>query len=250
MRIGPGETADRHYDSNRYPDGQPCLKSDRLLAEQEGIEVRIYQRGGCAYANLLYPSEGECRSFVTAATEAILHAATPGDIVFLASLRSHRLTDQFSPRAASIEGLIGWQASPPEIEARRKALEEADTLISLLTAAGLRVVIDEPKPVFATAPFRCTDWFNSKNSGLPRPHHRVPRDGLLALHGQVRASIAELGAKWPSLIVWDPFIILCPNSLCSTASAEGSIFFDGDHLSGLGNRQLFPSFYRIIRTAL
>jgi hypothetical protein len=121
----------------------------------------------------------ECRSFVTAATEAILHAATPGDIVLLASLRSHRLADQFSPQAASIEGLVGWQASPPEIVARRKALEEADTLISRLMAAGLRIVIDEPKPVFASAPFRCSDWFNSKNSAC----HGVtePRDGLLVL---------------------------------------------------------------------
>ncbi len=203
---------------------------------------------GCAYANLLYPSAGECRSFVTAATEAILNAGTLGDIVFLASLRSHRLIDQFSPHAASIEGLVGWQASPPEIEARRRALEEADTLISRLMASGLHVVIDEPKPVFASAPFRCSDWFNSRNSVCRG--FAEPRDSLLALQSQVRASIDELRVKWPSLIVWDPFIILCPDGLCSTVSAEGSIFFDGDHLSGLGNRLLFPSFYRTIRTAL
>jgi hypothetical protein len=33
MRIGPGETANRHYDSNRYPRRAAMPKSDRLLDE-------------------------------------------------------------------------------------------------------------------------------------------------------------------------------------------------------------------------
>ena len=46
----------------------------------------------------------------------------------------------------------------------------------------------------------------------------------------------------PDVSVWDPFPILCPEQTCSAYREGRPLFFDGDHVSGYGNRLLAPSF--------
>jgi hypothetical protein len=55
-------------------------------------------------------------------------------------------------------------------------------------------------------------------------------------------SISKLKDEFPELSIWDPFNRLCPEDQCSSWDDEGPLFVDGDHLSGHGNRVLYPSF--------
>jgi len=217
-----------------------------MLAEQEHIDVRLYTGSGCTYANLLNPAAANCRPFVESVTEDVLRNARPGDIIFLASLRMVRLMDEYSESAASIHGLIAWQATPGVIEERRKAYEETAGLVAQFAAKGLKIVIDAPKPVFKAAPFRCADWFDRDNP-MCRAGLAVPRDELLALRQPVMESLDRLSAAYPGIVVWDPFPVLCAEATCRAITESGPLFFDGDHLSNVGNRVLFPHFVAVVR---
>ena len=217
-----------------------------MLAEQEHVDVRIYYQPGCSFANLLHPSTAVCLPFVKAATDDILGKAAPGDVVFLASLRMNRLMDQGSTSAASVRGLIAWQMTPGQVEERRKAYDEATHLVGKFAATGLRVIIDAPKPVFKAAAFRCSDWFNRGNP-ICQGGLTVPRAELLELRQPVMDSLAALSTAYPQLVTWDPFPVLCPGTSCRAVTGDGPLFFDGDHLSNLGNRVLYPNFLSVMR---
>ena len=88
----------------------------QMLAEQEHVDVRIYLQAGCSYANMLDPATANCQPFVESATQSVLRDAQPGDIVFLASLRMPRASDQYAKSAASIHELVTWQSSPGAIK--------------------------------------------------------------------------------------------------------------------------------------
>ena len=50
-------------------------------------------------------------------------------------------------------------------------------------------------------------------------------------------------SRHKDLQIWDPFPILCPGERLSAFDENGlPVFYDGDHLSGHGNRLLAPSF--------
>lgn len=216
-----------------------------MLAEQEHIDTRIYTGAGCTYANLLQPAGDSCQRFTKSATEAVLRDTQPGDIVFLASLRMPRLMDQYSESATPIREMIALQATAGMAEERRKAYEETAALVEQFSAKGLKVIIDAPKPVFRGVPFRCADWLSRSNpmcAGLT-----VPRAELLELRQPVMASLHQLAAAYPGVVVWDPFPILCPGPLCHAINEHSPLFFDADHLSNVGNRVLFPQFAAVVR---
>jgi hypothetical protein len=58
----------------------------------------------------------------------------------------------------------------------------------------------------------------------------------------VLQSLPTLKAEYPSLVVWDPFSILCPSSVCSAFRDGKPLFFDQDHLSGYGINYYFHRF--------
>lgn len=207
------------------------------LRQQEGWVVSAHFKGGCAVADLLHPASAACQPHVRSVVEDVIHQAKPGDWVFLVSLRSHRLGDQ-------------WQVfSERQLESARRASEvsghaavaEASALIGRLQAAGLRVIIDAPKPVFRSPPFRCSDWFNA--------HHPICAEGFQVSQAYLQQSratvmqrIAALKADHPGLHVWDAFPLLCRQAHCSAFQDGHPLFFDGDHLSGYGNQYLYPYF--------
>ena len=124
---------------------------------------------------------------------------------------------------------------------RALALEQASEIIQEFENQGMYVLIDAPKPIFRSPPFRCSDWFNEMNP-ICKHGFTISRDFLLEYRKPVMNSL-EILKKWHTrLIVWDPFFILCPNVKCSAFQGNKPLFFDGDHLSGYGNKILFPSF--------
>ena len=73
------------------------------------------------------------------------------------------------------------------------------------------------------------------------------RDTVLQLRAPVVEALHGLAMRFPRLIVWDPFPVLCPGTICAAADERGPLFFDGDHLSGVGNRVVYPSFAALLK---
>ncbi|RCW74671.1 hypothetical protein DES41_102995 [Pseudorhodoferax soli] len=120
--------------------------------------------------------------------------------------------------------------------------------MSTLQEAGLLVVIDAPKPIFKSPAFRCSDWFNARNP-ICAGGFVIERDFLEQRRRPVMNALAELKTLHPELAVWDPFPVLCPETVCSAFDGPLPMFLDGDHLSGHGNRVLFPSFLAMLESA-
>ena len=75
----------------------------------------------------------------------------------------------------------------------------------------------------------------------------MSRDFLLALRKPVIESLNELDVTFDNLFVWDVFTKLCPDDFCSPYDSTGKpLFFDGNHLSGHGNRVLYPGFEMLL----
>lgn len=219
----------------------------QVLREQTGAQVFLYSRGGCAVAGLLNPASTQCHARVAETAAEITSKASAGDIVFLASLRIPRLADQWEVfgTPSSVHG----DAPPAFNEERLKAVEDAAALVDIFDRAGMRVIMDAPKPIFKSPPFRCSDAFNASNPVCAGGF--VLERSFLESHRQpTMDALARLKALHPSLVVWDPFPILCPGNACSAFDGGLPLFFDGDHLSAHGNRVLYPSFLDVVMSSL
>jgi len=211
----------------------------QMLMDRQGLAVRQESKGGCAVAGLLERAGADCAAFAEQSVANVVAAASPGDVVFLASLRMNRLGDQWG-ELSDLEA-ARRQSGPEAAESRAAALREADALITRLEGAGLTVLIDAPMPVFKSPPFRCSDWFNRHNP-VCAGGESISRGFLLERRQPVMDSLAKLARAHPGLVVWDPLPLLCPKESCTALDGKLPLFFDGDHLSAHGNRVLYPSF--------
>lgn len=110
----------------------------------------------------------------------------------------------------------------------------------------MTVLIDSPKPALLIPPYRCSDWFNRINP-IAKPGNKVSRKLLTKIRTPILNSINQLQNLHPNIHIWDPFPVLCDKPECSAYDKNGlPIYYDGDHLSGKGNRLLVPSFEKKI----
>jgi peptidoglycan/LPS O-acetylase OafA/YrhL len=218
----------------------------RELALQTGVEVLSYNNGGCAFIGFLPVDRADatrCKAYDDDAFAEILDKVRPGDVVFLPSLRLPRFSDQFArfdDRAAHDAMFSG--ASLTE---RRAHEQEAIQLLHKLTARGAKVVLEAPEPVFRMPAFRCADWFNRDNP-ICTPGGQVTRADVETYRAPVLDSYARITQAVPSVSVWDPLPVLCPDDVCSMHTGGVPLFFDGDHISGYANRLLAPHFQQFI----
>lgn len=222
----------------------------KRLSDETGMEVHVYGSSGCSFANLLKPvsaSAPKCIDFSRASLDDITRLARPHDVVLLASLRVERIGGQH--RLYDTDKIIREQREPGARAALDTAFAEATAEIAELDKLGVHVVLEAPKPVFKSPPFRCADWFNADNP-VCRAGFEVERRFLLQLRAPVMASIGRLAAAYPSIVVWDPFHVLCPTDRCSAWDGQQPLFFDGDHLSAHGNRMLYPGFAAMLKAML
>jgi peptidoglycan/LPS O-acetylase OafA/YrhL len=220
----------------------------RRYADEHGVNVWLFRKGGCPIANLLQPSASlstDCQRWLHAVLANIDEKAKPGDLVFLASMRAVRFGDQWV--SFDIPKQISEQSSPQAREAQAQAYAETAQLLTALERRGLKIVVDAPKPMLMSPPFRCSDWFNAKNPICARGL-TVNREFSLANREPVVAALRSLQQQDPGLIVWDPFVTLCPADPCSAFDGDRPMFFDGDHLSGHGNDVLYPQFAALLNT--
>lgn len=215
----------------------------KRLVVAEGGQVRLYGSGGCALVGLQGwrgPNPG-CEAYTANVLADLLATARPGDVVFLPGLRVPRLSDQyttFDPAQQQAE-----LESDAAVQGRAAEVATAITQLRPLAERGVRIVLEAPKPVLPSPPFRCSDSFNRHNpicaGGLT-----ISRERMEALRAPVLASLQQVADALPGAQVWDPLPTLCPGPVCTPDHEGKPLFFDGDHLSGYGNRVLLPAFQK------
>lgn len=222
----------------------------RQWADASGMAVRQYGRSGCSFANFFKPTPADdvrCLAFAEAAMADVERLARPGDIVLLAALRMPRIGGQ--DRRYELDALLAEQRGPAAAAQRAAAERQALAQVARLRQRGLKLVLEAPKPVHLSPPFRCADWFNRGNP-VCAPGFEVPRDTLMTLRAPVQAAL-ERAAQQPNTWLWDPFDVLCPGARCQAFDGQGRpLFFDGDHLSAHANRLLFPGFAGMMAAVL
>jgi peptidoglycan/LPS O-acetylase OafA/YrhL len=215
-----------------------------LLAELAGndlYEVYLYSSVGCPFLDLSTPTSKlsqRCATFYKITASEIIRQARPNDIVFLPSLRIPRYADQW-----------GGQANRVELkeESEFSAASQDAVLFASQLANGVRIVLEAPKPLFKSPPFRCSDWFNAKNP-ICKEGFVVARSEIEARRAGVISIERALANSSQSMSVWDPLMNLCGPSVCDAFDNGAPLFFDGDHLSALGDRALYGSLRDHLRT--
>lgn len=215
-----------------------------------GVEVWLYSKGGCSILNLvhLHNSLGpQCQVFFEGALTDVGRRMTARDVLFLSSLRVTRFGDQYG--ALPPEFVRNGMTSPGAKASRAESVAEAIQVLRPLAERGVAIVFEAPKPHFRAPAFRCSDWFNRDNpscvGGL-----ELPRDFLLEFRRPVMESFDVLAQGLRTSRVWDPFALLCPGPVCAAVPGGKPLFFDGDHISGHGNRLLYPDFKSFVTPLL
>lgn len=207
-----------------------------------GAPVLLYNNGGCSFLSLQPWREDNdnCRLNTKAALDDMLAKIQPGDVVFLPSLRMPRFVDQWIrfPDAMAKDQVFGDWA----IQGRAKAESEGEVVLRELHAKGARIILEGPNIVFRAPPFRCAESYNRTNP-ICHDGTSINRMEMEQLRAPVLASLEQLSRSVPNVSIWDPFPLLCPPADQCSAFLNGKpLFFDGDHVSGYGDRLLLPSF--------
>ena len=198
------------------------------LAHSHNLRSTVLSKADCSYIlGGQRMSVSRCLAFNETRLRHVLEHAHPGDVVVLSSLRVSR-----------------YKLAPPDTSTRssRQSWEKEFSLwLEPLLEAGLRVVISAPTPLFRQAIWRCLDpWLEGRPSCKDALQNE--RDGLLAHRADVMRSIADLLARYPQMILWDAFPILCPpGKYCRNRLANVFLFYDTDHLSPRGSEHVAAS---------
>jgi hypothetical protein len=211
-----------------------------------GASVLLYNNGGCPFLSLQPWREDDaaCRSNAAAALDDMLANVQAGDVVFLPSLRLPRFADQWIrfPDSQMKDAIFSDWA----VKGREMATKAAVDVLQKFTAKGAHVVIEAPTPVFKSPTFRCAERYNRTNP-ICRDGTTVGRDEMEELRKPSLDALTRLAHTVSNVSVWDPFPILCPVAPTCNAFLDGRpLFFDGDHVSGFGNRLLLPSFLAFV----
>ena len=213
----------------------------RRFTVLDGGKVRLYGAGGCAVIGLQgwESSNPGCVDFVRRTLDDISKLARAGDVVFLPGLRVPRLVEEYEQ--------FGWekayssQRSEEARATRKKVVAMAVEQLRPLAERGVHIILEAPKPVLPAPPFRCSDVFN-KNNPICSYGMTLPRADMEELRAPALSDLQEVAAALPGVSIWDPLPMLCPGQVCLPTEAGKPLYFDGDHLSGHGNRVLLPSF--------
>lgn len=226
-----------------------ALAYNELLQRLEVIEggpIRLYGSGGCALVGLQAwrGANPACDAYVANVLGDIQQSAQPGDVLLLAGLRLPRLSDQYV--LFDREQVFADHLSDAANAGRMAEVDGWIQQLKPLAERGVHIVLEAPKPVLPAPAYRCSDVFNRHNpicvNGMT-----IARDDIERLRAPVLAGLEHVAAGLRGASIWDPMPLLCPNSQCGPSLQGRPLYFDGDHLSGYGNRVLLPSFQAHLR---
>ncbi|MEJ0087783.1 MAG: acyltransferase family protein [Pseudomonadota bacterium] len=207
-----------------------------------GANVMVIRNSGCPFLGLSHESD-DCREKSRVATLDVLRRLRTGDVLFLPSLRLPRYSDQWV--RYSDEAVLAAMFSPEAMEARAEAQRIALEVLRPIHEKGVHIVFEAPKPIFRSPTFRCAVSYNISNP-ICADGSAMSREELEQLRKPVLDAFKAVAVALPDVSVWDPFPILCPEQTCSAYRDGRPLFFDGDHVSGYGNRLLAPSFSEFV----
>ncbi|WP_266030166.1 acyltransferase family protein [Brucella intermedia] len=216
---------------------------------QTGIETVVITTAGCPALSMQWSRDNsaDCLNAVQKGFSAITREANKGDVVFLASLRLPRLAEQFSrfSDASAIEQVFGEHA---KVE-RSRSIDQAVALLRPLSERGIKVVFEEPKPIFRSPPFRCSDWFNRSNPAC-KDGISIERHFIESLRKPTIDALKVVQKRLAGVKLWDPLPVLCPDKICETTRNGRPLYFDADHLSDYANFLVKDSFIGMILSTM
>lgn len=215
------------------------------FARATDTRIVHFTRGGCAFMSLGLEDErqADCARYNAEVIERILPQMRPGDVLFLPSLRLPRFTELAADAEKARLHDAVWNATATH--ERASAEHDASATLRRITDRGVQVVVEAPKPLYMSSPYRCSDWFNRDSPGCQRGES-LPRDYLEDLRQPVMAALAHMHAANAAVVVWDPLPALCERDTCNAKVHGRPLFFDADHLSAYGNDVLLPYFIDFI----
>jgi peptidoglycan/LPS O-acetylase OafA/YrhL len=206
---------------------------------ETGNHAVVVQASGCGFALAegIGVDNPQCRPLVAEMLRVVTERAKPGDAVLMASLRVPRLTEQWNASRNVAQGTALLLAS--------QSAQDADTArwrksLAPLAGRGINFVFEAPPPVFPASPFRCSDWFNRSNPSC-RPGFSISRSAFTRYRAPVLEDMNRLARELPGASVWDPVPSLCDATTCHAVRNGKPLFYDGDHLTTLGNYRVAPS---------
>ncbi|WP_424933110.1 acyltransferase family protein [Amaricoccus macauensis] len=218
----------------------------QAAAGELGAEVQAYRMPGCPLYKFWWdkpnPVTGRCAAQRESVLMDFARGFEPGDILFLPALRTPRYEGgpvEQAPETSAMDLEFG--------DADRAEAEAIFNEFAPLLDAGMRIVVEGPKPVFKTQAFRCADSFTHTN---PECVHgfEIPRSELEARRSRTLKTIEYFASLSPNISIWDPFTLLCPGENCSLFDDNGMpLFYDNDHLSGYANDLLLEPFVAHVR---
>ncbi|AXR05999.1 acyltransferase family protein [Salinimonas sediminis] len=220
----------------------------RMLADETGIQTEIHSQGGCGAANMREPvlvDDNACAAKLQRWLHHIQQNATDNDIVFFATLKAYRLTNQYRITPKPKPQVVATMYSKEAEQARDAAMQETLQIMRKIAAVTPHIITDAPKPVFSYIPFRCSDWFNQDNPTCESPTHQ-DRAFMESFREPVMQNLDTVQQHIAQLTVWDPLPALCNKTRCPVYDNNTPLYFDADHLSAHGNRVLYPSFKQAI----
>ena len=225
------------------------LVSLRTLAANKPVNVYSMDDGGCRFPEtVLHPSlfsEG-CAELGAIAKAEVLQRAKPGDLLFLPGARIRHLSQILAKEV--YEDQPGHLTSLPndEIVMTKDKLE---TELRPFIDKGMGILLERPKPVFATQARRCSDWFNRANPACEKGLS-VRKDRVLDAGAHYTQSYAALNKEYSQINVWDPTELLCPEEICYAMQGHEPLFYDENHLSWYGNSILYSGLEKQISQLL
>ncbi len=215
-----------------------------LLSAEEGMVVSLYSQAGCSYIDFKTPMEKKhlapgCLEFSSISLNKVIAESSPGDVVFLPSLRMQRYGDQWA--SFNVPDMYNLMYNSEALKLRAEAIEDAKKWIKPLNDKQLKIVFAAPPPIFKAPPFRCSDWFNRDNP-ICIKNNQQSRAELETLRKPVIDGMNILSNEFSMVRIWDPFPLLCPGEICLPGQDNRPLFFDGDHVSAYSNMLLYPYF--------
>jgi len=203
--------------------------------------VYAYNNGGCPFLSFTPSRDLDvpiCQQYSDSSLKDILNRVRAGDVLFLASLRLPRFVDQWAYFGDKEHDKILF--SEQAQKGRERTINYAKSVLQPFIDKGVHIVFEAPKPLFKIPVYRCADWFN-KNNPICQGGDSISRELIDKYRHPILSAYAELNRNIP-LSVWDPLPSICNLKTCNAYKNGRPLFFDGDHLSGYGNKILLPSF--------
>ena len=213
------------------------------LEDQEGIATKVFQEPGCPVPSIFPANILQCSNFENDTFSKINQLSRSGDVVFFTSLRISRLIAN-----GIIKSNSDILSSMPQEFVRDHISQDmalAEKRIQLLSNKGVKTILELPLPIFFVEPYRCSDWFNRNNISCSKGF-KIPRDFFEEYRRPIVERLEYLSSKFDNVYTWDPANSLCDNEWCYSVKNALPYFNDSDHLTALGNYELYESFHKRI----